>query len=198
MKRVWIGLSILLSITVASAGDKEKRFSPAAATSYSTKQSQGKVTVAAVPYVDDEEIRSAFGKSNPYKAGVLPVLVIVQNDSDQALRLDLKAEYINTRDRHIEAITSRDILAAGPGPKRPNLGVGSPIPLPKKKNPLNAWEIEGLAFSARMVPPGESVHGFFYFQSGLDPNAKLYLTGLSEAKTGKELFYFEVPLSSNP
>ncbi len=187
-----------MSITTAFAGDKDKRFSPGAAASYPTKQSQGKVTVAAVPYVDDDEIRSAFGKANPYKSGVLPVLVIVQNDSDQALRLDLKAEYIDARERHIDAITSREILAAGPAPKRPNIGVGSPIPLPKKKNPLNAWEIEGLAFSARMVPPGESVHGFFYFQSRLEPNAKLYLTGLSEAKSGKELFYFEIPLTSNP
>jgi hypothetical protein len=198
MKRVWAGLSILLSIAMALAGDKDKRFSPGTATSYSTKQSQGKITVAAVPYVNDDEIRSAFGKANPYKSGVLPVLVIIQNESDQALRLDLKAEYIDARDRHIDALTTREIYAAGPAPKRPNVGVGSPIPLPKKKNPLGAWEIEGLAFAARLVPPGESVHGFFYFQSRLDPNAKLYLTGLSEAKSGKELFYFEIPLTSNP
>ena len=193
MKRVLAGLSIILSISAALADEKDKRFSPGPASSYPTKQVQGKVTVAAVPYVNDDEIRSAFGKGNPYKAGVLPVLVIIQNDSDQALRLDLEAAYIDAREKHIDAISPRDILAAGPGPKRPNVGVGSPIPLPKKKNPLKEWEIEGLAFTARMVPPGESVHGFFYFQTQLEPAARLYLTGLSEAKSGKELFYFEIP-----
>jgi hypothetical protein len=192
MKRVLAAVSMLLSISTAFAADKEK-FSPGAASSYPSKQAQGKVTVAAVPYVNDDEIRTAFGKSNPYKSGVLPILVVIQNDSDQALRLDLKAEYIDAHDRHIDAISPRDILAAGPAPKRPPV-VNSPIPLPKKKNPLNAWEIPGLAFTARMLPAGESVHGFFYFQSRLEPNSKFYLTGLSEARSGKELFYFEIPL----
>ena len=192
MHRIFVGISMLALVALAA---DEKKFSPGPATSYPTKQSQGKVTVAAVPYVNDDEIHSAFGKGNPYKSGVLPVLVIIQNDSDQALRLDLKAEYIDGRERHIEAIGPRDILAAGPGPKKPSVPGTSPIPLPKKKNPLKEWEIEGLAFAARMVPPGESVHGFFYFQSRLDPGSQLYLTGLSEAKTGNELFYFEIPLT---
>ena len=196
MKRVWVGLSILLSISMAFAGDKEKRFAPKPAESYLTKQTQGKVTVAAVPYVDDDENRDIFSKGNPYKYGVLPVLVIIQNDSKEALTLDLKSEYIDARGRHIEAVSARDIYSAGPGPKRPNVGGSpSPIPLPKKKNPLSSLEIMGLAFSARMVPAGESVHGFFYFSTQLEPESRLYLSGLSEAKTGKELFYFEIPLT---
>src|ERR1017187_3007020 len=108
MKRVLAGLSIILSISAALADEKDKRFSPGSASSYPTKQVQGKVTVAAVPYVNDDEIRSAFGKGNPYKAGVLPVLVIIQNDSDQALRLDLEAAYIDAREKHIDAISPRD------------------------------------------------------------------------------------------
>ena len=124
------------------------------------------------------------------------MLVIIQNDSNQALTLDLKSEYIDARGRHIEAISARDIYSAGPGPKRPGVGGSpSPIPLPKKKNPLSSLEITGLAFSARMVPAGESVHGFFYFNTVLEPDAHLYLTGLSESKTGNELFYFEIPLT---
>ena len=183
-----------MSLSAALAGEKDSRFSPGPASSYPTKQTQGKVTVAAVPYVNDDEIHTAFGKSNPYKAGVLPVLVIIQNDSGEALRLDLEAAYIDAREKHIDAIPPRDILSAGPGPKRPNVA-GSPIPLPKKKNPLNEWEIAGLAFAAKMVPPGESVHGFFYFQTRLEPASRLYLNGLSEARSGKELFYFEIPLT---
>jgi len=193
MQRVLIGLSIFLSISV-QAGDKEKKFSPGPASSYPTRQSQGKVTVAAVPYVDDDEIRGVFGKANPYKAGVLPVLVVIQNDSDQALRLDLESQYIDGRGRHIHALSAQEVYAAAPGPKRPGV-IGSPIPLPKKKNPLSGPEIAGLAFAARMVPARESVHGFFYFQTELDQNSQLYLTGLSEAKSGKELFYFEIPLT---
>ena len=146
-----------------------------------------------MPYVNDDEIRSAFGKANPYKYGILPVLVVIQNGSGKALRLDLKAEYISATGDHAEAIPARDV-AYTRAVKRPKIQQ-SPIPLPKGKNPLKAWEIEGLAFSAKMLPPGDSVHGFFYFDTRLEPDAKLYLTGLSEAQTGKELFYFEIPLS---
>jgi hypothetical protein len=64
----------------------------------------------------------------------------------------------------------------------------------KRKNPFDAWEIEGRAFAAKMLPAGESASGFFYFQTGMQRGAKLYLTGIAEADTGRELFYFEVPL----
>jgi hypothetical protein len=66
--------------------------------------------------------------------------------------------------------------------------------LKTKKNPLEAWEIEGRAMSAQMLPPGQSASGFFYFQTALQPNATLYLNGLYEAATGKEILYFELPL----
>jgi len=53
-------------------------------------------------------------------------------------------------------------------PQRPNMipGPGSKIKVLKgKKNPLDAWEIEGRAFAAQMLPPGQTASGFFYFQT---------------------------------
>ena len=83
------------------------------------------------------------------------------------------------------------------GPARPDV-IGGPAGQVRrcvgKKNPLDAWEIEGRAFAAQMLPPGQSASGFFYFQTGLQHGATIYLTGLYEAATGKEIFYFELPL----
>ena len=45
-----------------------------------------------------------------------------------------------------------------------------------------------------MLPAGQSASGFFYFRTGLQRGATIYLNGLTEAATGKELFYFEIPL----
>jgi hypothetical protein len=45
-----------------------------------------------------------------------------------------------------------------------------------------------------MIPPGQSAGGFFYFQTGHGPNARLYVTGIAEASSGRELLYFEFPL----
>ena len=198
MKRIF-GLAVMiLSITAARADAKDKRFSPPPAASFVTKQVQAKVTVAAIPYINEEEIKAAFGKANPPKYGILPVLVVIQNDSAQALRLDLQAEYIDPDGKHIEAVPARDVMYAGKSPKRPNVNP-VPLPIPRssgKGGPLNTWEIEGRAFSANMLPAGESVNGFFYFQTRMQSSAKLYITGLSEAQSGKDLFYFEIPLDT--
>jgi hypothetical protein len=153
-----------------------------------------------VPYVTEEQVSSAFGKMNPIKYGVLPVLIVIQNDSANALKIDLKAEYENPDRSHIEATPARDV-AYLPGLKVPRVG-GSPrlpIPLPRrnKKGPLSGWEIEGRAFAVKMLPAKESANGFVYFQTSNKPGARLFLTGLREAATGKELFYFEIPLDAN-
>ena len=54
--------------------------------------------------------------------------------------------------------------------------------------------LEGRAFVATSLPPGNSASGFFYFQTGLRPDATIYISGIREAATGNELLYFEVPL----
>jgi len=66
--------------------------------------------------------------------------------------------------------------------------------LKPKKNPLDTWEIEGRSLAAQMLPPGQSASGFVYFQTGLQRNATIYLSGMTEAGTGKEILYFELGL----
>lgn len=192
-----IGLILLLSIA-ASAADKDKRFHVNPASSYPNKQTGGGVTIAAVPYQFPEQTKAAFGKVNPYDHGVLPVLVIVQNESGKTLRLDqMECTYVTSDKRKVDQTPAKDVpyLEA---PQRPNMG-GSPIPpipIPrgKKKSKLLTPEIEGLAFNAKMVPNAEQAHGFVYFQTAHRRGATLYVRGIVEAPTGKELLYFEVPL----
>jgi hypothetical protein len=45
-----------------------------------------------------------------------------------------------------------------------------------------------------MLPPGQSASGFFYFQTGLRAGSTIYLNGLEEAGSGKQLLFFEIPL----
>lgn len=194
MKAFSIFAVALMTAAVASADKKDSRFSAGPASSYSTRQTNDKVTVAAVPYDSEELAHTAFGKLNPYQHGILPVLVIIQNDTDQALKLDhLIVEYTSVDNRHVDAIPPADVQTFGGAP-RPSMPNGSPIPHRKYKNPLNIEEIEGRSFAARMLPAHESANGFFYFQTIHRPGAKFYLTGIKEAATGKDIFFFEVPL----
>ena len=148
-------------------------------------------------YDTEELAHTAFGKLNPNQYGVLPILVIIQNDTDQALKLDhLQAEYTGSDGRHVEATPADEVQTLG-GTERPNVPTASPIPIHRKhKNPLDVWEIDGRSFAAKLLPAHESVNGFFYFQTAHRPGSKFYLTGIKVAATGQDLFYFEIPLGN--
>jgi len=182
-----------MSIAAAFAADKETPFRAAPAASYPHHQTNDKVTIGVEPYLTEDKIKSAFGKVNPYAYGILPVLVVIQNDGDQTIRLNkLKAEYVGSGSNRVEATPAQDVRYSR-GANRPTIPVG-PIPSRIKKSPLDVWEIEGRALAAEVLPPGRSASGFLYFQTGLQPGSVLYLNGLVEAGTGKELLYFEIPL----
>jgi hypothetical protein len=199
MRALLIFLVMFMGAAALTADNNKDagKFSPGPASSYPAKQTNDRVTVAVAAYDNEELAHSAFGKLNPNQYGVLPVLVIIQNDTDQVLKLDhLTAEYTGVDGRHVEATPADEVQTLG-GAERPNVPVGSPIPIHRKhKNPLDVWEIDGRSFAAKLLPPHESVHGFFYFQTTHRPGSKFYLTGIKVAATGQDLFYFEVPLEN--
>jgi len=175
---------------------EDERFTPGAAASYASHQTSEKVTIGVLPYFNDEDARPVFGKHNPYTYGVLPALVVIQNDSAKTIRVQsLQAVWVGPNGDKVEATPAKDVRYLN-GPSRPN---AMPVPgMPPRvtghKNPLDTWEIEGRAFAAQVLPPGQSASGFFYFQTGYQRHASLYLSGLREAESGRELLYFEIPI----
>ncbi|MGD1096587.1 MAG: hypothetical protein ABSB35_31915 [Bryobacteraceae bacterium] len=197
MRRV--ALIVLLSIAASASDDKDKaRFAPGLAESYPNHQTVDKITIAAVPYVSEAQAHSAFDKANPNKYGVLPILVVIANGTGKALRLDLQAEFVEPDGKHLDATPALDVTFIGGSKKVPRIpgSSGAPFPLPRraKGGPLDTLEITGRAFSAKLLPAGESVNGFFYFQTEPKPGTKLYLTGIKDAATGQDYFYYEIPL----
>ena len=202
MRRVAL---IPLSIAMAAAAhnvwaadkDKAARFAPGRAETYAGHQTLDKITIAAIPYTTEEQAHLAFDKVNPNKYGVLPVLVVMDNGTGKALRLDLKAEFVTADGQHLDATPADDVTYIDGLRKPPKIFNPNPIAVAiprEKKGPLNVWEIPGRAFNAKLLPPGESVFGFFYFQTGPEPSSRIYLTGVKDAASGKDYFYFEVPL----
>jgi hypothetical protein len=200
MPFVFKRLALLLSIAAAFAADKQAPFKTGPADSFAAHQTNDKVTMGVDPYVMGDKVKVAFGKVDPYQYGVLPVLVVIQNDSDVSIKLDgLHAEYVGPNGDRVDATAARDVRYAQ-GPRRPSVIGGPAGAAPKiigKKNPLDAWEIEGRAFAAQMLPPGQSASGFLYFQTGLQRGATIYIRGMKNASNGEELLFFELPLSSD-
>lgn len=197
-------LMLLLFIAAWPAAARHKPpFRPGPASSFRNHQTISKLTIAAQAFATREQVRSAFGKLNPNKYGILPILVVMQNDSSRALRLNrMRVEYIRPDHRHIDPIPAGEVRYLH-GPRRPRISPERyPLPIPglgrrRKKNPLANSEIEERAFAAEMLPPHDEAHGFFYFNTVNYRGATLYLTGIVEAATGQELFYFEIPLNGS-
>ncbi len=151
------------------------------------------MTIGADPYISGDKMTAAFGKLIPYQYGILPVLIAIKNDSGQTIQIkNLKAEYVGPNGDRIESTPAKEVRFARPV-KRPNVPI-TPVPIPKRKNPLEAWEIEGRSLAAEVIPAGNVAYGFIYFQTGLERGAKLYLSGITAVATGKELMFFEIPL----
>ena len=193
-----MSIAAVAGVNKARPADKDRpKFEIAPAASYPSHQVAGKVTIGADVYDTAEKAHAAFGKLNPYQYGIVPVLVVIQNDSGQTLRVDrMRVDYVAPDGGHIDATPAQDVRYLR-GPRNPKV-VPGPIPtrgphLSRSKNPLEVWEIEGRAFSAKVIPPGQSAGGFFYFQTGHRPGARLYLSGLEEASSGRELLFFEFP-----
>ena len=196
MPFVFKRLALFMSIAAAFAADKEQAFRPPSATAMAHKQTAGQVTIGVDPYNSGDKVKAAFGKLDPYQYGLLPVLVVIQNDSGDSIKLEkIKAEYVSPNGDRIPATPASDVRYTRGA--RPPTVVPTPTPIPikiNKKNPLDNPAIEVHALSAPIVLKGNSASGFLYFQTGLQPGATLYLTGMTEASTGKELLYFEIPL----
>lgn len=196
MRRVLI---VLLSITAAWAVDKKGGFAQPA-DSYPGHVTADKITIAAKPYNTAELAATAFGKVKPHERGILPVLVVIQNNTGKALRLDLKTEFVTADGQHLDAMPPSDVIRyqgiqRRPGtkssvPRIPGINSGSP------KGPLNTPEIEGRAFLVKLLPPGESANGFFYFEADELKGAQLYLTGIKDAASNQPYFYYELPLDA--
>src|SRR5258708_5832307 len=188
--------ALIIAVPVFADKKDAAKFAPGQASSYASKQTNEDVTIAVRTYDTDELARTAFGNVNPYQYDILPVLVIVQNDTNESLRLDrLQVVYESFDGKRIDATPAADVPYAVESPKRPNNPVPSPIPIKRKhKNPLSGGEIETRAFAARMLPPREVAYGFFYFQAHRRPGDSVYVTGIKLANSGKALFYFEIPL----
>ncbi|MCX6608139.1 MAG: hypothetical protein NTV52_31750 [Acidobacteria bacterium] len=197
MKALCVALLLTASV---QAEKKQEPFRPAAIETYASKQTNQGLTVAAVAYDDADEAKAAFGKVNPYEHGILPVLLLFKNEGKKTLNLELaRFQYFVPGSRKLDETPAED-LARLKGPSRPRY---NPTPLPttipgmkRNKNPLQNPVIIERAFSAKMLPPGESAYGFVYFQTGHTRTAKLYITGITEAQTSQELFYVEVPLGA--
>jgi len=173
------------------------------ADAYPARDAHEGLIVAAEPFDTPEEVREAFGKNDPNSFGILPLLLVITNNSDKAVRLDnLKAEFITYNRQKIEPTAARDVAVR----MRKKAQTSGSIPVPRPRITLPGMggesdrgsDVLTNAFEVRMAVPQSTVVGFLYFDMGRLQNwasgSKLFLTGMRWANNGQELMYYEVDL----
>jgi len=192
---------VILSITsaallVVTAAAADKAFQAGRATDYAHQVSDH-VTLGAKSFDTEDLTAEAFGKkADLLKYGIVPVLVVIENQRDKSLDLqDIKVSLVAADGRHVDAMNPDDIQYMGGKKKHPTVNPLPKVPLPKKGNPLASPEVADRAFSAKMLPPKDSTNGFFFFEARPEPGDKLYVTGIKDARSGEEIMYFEFPLA---
>ena len=199
--RICKPLLLTMSIAMALAVNKKAdfRMTPEDLEKHAQKVTSEQVTMAVTAYIDADRAKPLFGgKANPYEHGILPVLIMVKNEGKETISLQkLFVEFIGATRQKLEAIPAGDVAyLQGPGaPKQSNNPIpGSTGRIKIRKMVFNAQDFIERGFAAKMLPPGEFAYGFVYFQSGVGRGSKILVHGLSRAASGKELFFFELPL----
>ena len=158
------------------------------------------VTVAVDPY--DMPDKAQIFTINYRQEGLLPIFVIVTNDSDQPISLSgMKAQLVTVDRAKISPSDGDDIYRRLSHPTRVE-PPASPLPFPRKKikgavSPKALDEIQNAGFNAKAVEPHSTQAGFLFFDvAGMSTplaGAHFYLTGVRNDK-GDELMYFEIRL----
>ncbi len=202
---LWLGGGILLLLVLASttaAGEKERLlFRARSADAYPARDAHEGLIVAAEPFDTREKTRPVFGKADWGKAGILPVLLVMTNNTERAVRLDHLSIQLLTRDRQkIEPTPAGTVVLRLKGKESyPRDPVPSPVPrLPRRSRGGESLEVQIHEFNMRLLPPNSTASGFFYFDLGRGrdraPGSQVYLTQLYWAHNAQPLMYFEINL----
>jgi hypothetical protein len=195
-------LAMILALSLICLASKDfsmPKTQPAAAYPAHDYHATEKVTVGLDPY--DAPPKANIFVVNYRELDLLPILMVITNDSDQPIELSsIKPELVTGDGTKLRAASEDDIYRRISHPNAS--GARTPLPFPTKRvkggvNPKELSEIESASFKAKAVEPRSSQSGFLFFDVADVSNplrgARFYLTDVHDS-SGNALMYFEVPL----
>jgi hypothetical protein len=156
------------------------------------------VTVGLDPY--DTPAKASIFSVHYRENDLLPILVVITNDSEQPVQLsEMKVELVTSDRTKLSPLSEDDVFRRISHPKTAKARY--PIPFPQKAkggvDSKSRDEVQSALFRARAVEPRSSQAGFMFFDisdlSSPLPGANFYLTGVRDS-SGHDLMYFEVSL----
>ena len=211
MPRSRLTLVLLILLTPKLYAEKPRKPAPPQpASTYVSNETHERVTIAAEPG-DTKETRPNT-RLDYFSHGMMPMRVIVTNDTDKPVTLDdARINLITASDAVIHAATLDDLqrrmfsLKSATGTKVP-LPLPIPIPVTVGKKDVDkkiADDDNDFGFQTTTVPPHTTVAGYLYYDMQ-DPdndtaapflkNATLELRKVRFADNADYIDSFEIPL----
>ncbi len=198
-----VSISAGLGAAKTWAADNEKsKFEVRPAAAYAHHQTSEKVTIAVEPMETDEQTREAFGKVNPFRYGVLPVPIVIQNDGpdlpNQTGTGEIRLHPARMGNRRKPRL-AQDVrfIHGTKAPKEIPTPIGIKVKRPPKEPSGGVGRSKDERLRQKCCPP-VSPPACFPCISSVDQTsaaALVDISGLANPVTGKELYYFEIPLS---
>lgn len=190
---------LLPALYLAAKDFSMPKIQPAAAYPAHDYHSGEKIAVAVDPY--DTNAKANIFVVPYHDESLLPVLLVITNDSDQPVELsNVKPELVTADGDKLTPAGEDEIYRRISHPSSSGARVPLPFPTKRVKGAVNNkqfMEIENARFKAKAVEPLSSQAGFLFFDITDVKNpirgAHFYLTGVRDS-SGNDLMYFEVPL----
>jgi len=194
-------LLLWLAVPALAADHSPPPVQPATAFADVETHADEKVSIAAEPY--DSKEKATIFRIDYLSHGVMPVRLIVTNNSDRPISLrDARILFQTAAGDRIQAAEPEDVerlmnQTERHGKKIPLPGPLPPIKLKPKDSDKNVeQDFNTFEYAALVVEPHTSRAGFLFYDVSdlVHPlqGAKLHLRKLRDAD-GNELFYFEIP-----
>jgi hypothetical protein len=196
-----LALALLLAVSLAHAADHTPpAVQPATDFPAVEVHADEKLAIAIEPY--DTKEKAALFRVDYISHGVMPIRLIVTNNSDKPISLrDARILFVTSLGDRIQAADPEDVerlmtMKEKQGTKIP---IAGPITIhrkPKASDKDIEADFDAFEFAALVVEPHTTRAGFlFYDVSGLTHPLQGALLNLHTIKNadGKELFYFEIP-----
>jgi hypothetical protein len=172
------------------------------------------LTISAQPWTDASLYKEKFPKKSPYGAGIVGILVVFRNDSNESLqvglgRIRLAVQLDEDNRQELQALTAGQVADGilKPGGKDPTKRTKLPVPvsIPHGSNDKKWTELQQQAelagIPANVIAPHSTVQGLLYFdlqgQTDFLNSAKLYVPDILAMERNRSLTYFEIDLSKS-
>ena len=164
---------------------------------YTAHQAFQNLVIAAHPYTTEKQTLEIFDTKKLHRSNYMPVLIVIENNNDFAIRLDESALLLLDAEGEQESPISFIRILLQISRKKSKNPYPDPSDLSNIKDQKMLADFERKAFGEKMVAPHDKDYGVVFYRLPADGNLagfRLYLPQIFNVGNDEPLMFFEFEL----